>query len=82
MPGIAFGIEILAEIEAQERRFIFFVDDNFLSDHRAAKEFLRALVPLRIRWVSQASIDMTDDPELMDLLEASGCRGLLSSNLP
>ncbi|MHC5211443.1 MAG: B12-binding domain-containing radical SAM protein [Planctomycetota bacterium] len=67
--------EILAEIEAQDRRFIFFVDDNFLSDHRAAKEFLRALVPLRIRWVSQASIDMTQDAELMDLLAASGCMG-------
>jgi radical SAM superfamily enzyme YgiQ (UPF0313 family) len=67
--------EVIAEIEHQERRVIFFVDDNFLSDHEAAKRFLRALVPLRIRWVSQGSIDMTDDPELMDLLEASGCLG-------
>ena len=45
------------------------------SDHEAAKELLRALIPLRIRWVSQASIDMTTDPELMDLMEASGCIG-------
>jgi radical SAM superfamily enzyme YgiQ (UPF0313 family) len=67
--------EILAEIESQERRLIFFVDDNFLSDRAAAKRFLRELVPMRVRWVSQASIDMTDDPELMDLLEASGCLG-------
>jgi hypothetical protein len=67
--------EVLAEIEAQERKLVFFVDDNFLSDHAAAKRFLRELIPLRIRWVSQASLDMTDDPELMDLLEASGCLG-------
>lgn len=67
--------EVLAEIEAQERKLLFFVDDNFLSNHAAAKAFLRELIPLRIRWVSQASIDMTDDPELMDLLEASGCVG-------
>ena len=67
--------EILDEIEAQERKLIFFVDDNFLSDHAAAKRFLRELIPMRIRWVSQASIDMTTDPELMDLLEASGCLG-------
>ncbi|HEX4933335.1 MAG TPA: radical SAM protein, partial [Gemmatimonadaceae bacterium] len=67
--------EVLAEIEAQERRFLFFVDDNFLSDHAAAKAFLRALIPLKVRWVSQGSIDMTDDPELMELLEASGCFG-------
>lgn len=67
--------EVVREIEAQDRRFLFFVDDNLLSDHAAAKAFLRALIPLKVRWVSQASIDMTDDPELMDLLEASGCMG-------
>ncbi len=67
--------DILDEIEAQDRKLIFFVDDNFLSDHQAAKRFLRALIPMRVRWVSQASIDMTGDPELMDLLEASGCLG-------
>lgn len=67
--------EILDEIAAQERKFIFFVDDNFLSDHEAAKRFLRELIPLRIRWVSQASLDMTHDPELMQLLVDSGCLG-------
>lgn len=67
--------EVLDEIENQERRLVFFVDDNFLSDHEAAKLFLRELIPLRIRWVSQASIDMTNDPELMELLAESGCLG-------
>lgn len=67
--------EVLAEIEAQDRRLIFFVDDNLLSNHEAAKAFLRELIPLRIRWVSQASIDMTRDPELMRLLADSGCVG-------
>jgi radical SAM superfamily enzyme YgiQ (UPF0313 family) len=36
---------------------------------------LRELIPLKIRWVSQASIDMTRDLELMELLEESGCLG-------
>ena len=67
--------EVLDEIAAQERRLLFFVDDNFLSDHAAAKAFLRELIPLKVRWVSQASIDMTADPELMSLLEESGCLG-------
>lgn len=67
--------DVLDEIEAQDRKFVFFVDDNFLSNHEAAKLFLRELIPMRIRWVSQASIDMTDDPELMELLEESGCVG-------
>ncbi len=67
--------EVLREIERQNRKFVFFVDDNFLSDHEAAKSFLRELIPMKIRWVSQASLNMTRDPELMELLVASGCAG-------
>ena len=67
--------DVLAEIENQDRKLIFFVDDSFLSNHEAAKEFLRELIPLRIKWVSQATLDMTHDPELMSLLAESGCIG-------
>lgn len=67
--------EVLQEIQSQERKYIFFVDDNFLSNHEAAKQFLRDLIPLKIRWVSQASLDMTGDLELMELLAESGCLG-------
>lgn len=67
--------EVLHEIAQQDRRFLFFVDDNFLSNFAAAKAFLRELAPLKIKWVSQASLDMTNDPELMELLAASGCLG-------
>lgn len=67
--------EVVQEIESQERNLLFFVDDNILSDHEAAKKLFRALIPLRIRWVSQGSIDMTRDRELMDLMVKSGCVG-------
>ena len=67
--------EVIQEIESQERKLLFFVDDNILSDHAAAKELFRALIPLKVHWVSQASIDMTRDPELMRLMVKSGCVG-------
>ncbi|MBC8356192.1 MAG: B12-binding domain-containing radical SAM protein [Planctomycetes bacterium] len=67
--------EVLAEIESQKRKYVFFVDDNFLSDQKAAKQFLRELIPMKIKWVSQASLDMTNDLELMGLLAESGCIG-------
>lgn len=67
--------EILAEIENHGSKAIFFVDDNFLSDHESAKKFLRELIPMKVNWVSQASIDMTKDLELMALLKESGCLG-------
>jgi len=67
--------EVVAEIAAQSRRDLFFVDDNFVADPEAAKELLRALIPLKVRWVSQASLDHTRDPELMRLFVESGCLG-------
>lgn len=69
--------DVIAEVRALRGNIVFFVDDNFVSGHAHAKDLLRALIPLKIRWISQASIDMADDPELMDLIEASGCLGLV-----
>jgi radical SAM superfamily enzyme YgiQ (UPF0313 family) len=67
--------EVVDEIAALPRRHLFFVDDNLVADPEAAKELLRALVPLKVRWVSQVSIDHTRDPEMMRLFVESGCLG-------
>ncbi len=70
--------EVVREIEAREhKQIIFFVDDNILSNFDAAKELFRALIPLKVHWVSQGSIDMTQDHELMDLMVRSGCVGMV-----
>lgn len=71
--------EILAEIEQikHEKKLFFFVDDNITSNLAEAKEFFRALIPLRIRWVSQSSINAAHDDEFLDLLVRSGCQGVL-----
>jgi radical SAM superfamily enzyme YgiQ (UPF0313 family) len=67
--------EVVAEIKSQPRRLVFFVDDNMLCNREQAKALCRELIPLRIHWVSQASIDMTEDAELMQLMAQSGCLG-------
>jgi radical SAM superfamily enzyme YgiQ (UPF0313 family) len=67
--------EVIEEVRAAPRRLFFFVDDNIISDHQAAKDLFRALIPLKIHWVSQASLDMLQDPELMELMMESGCLG-------
>lgn len=62
------------------RRFgqmIFFIDDNITSDLAAAKELMRALIPEKIRWVSQSAINVAFDEEALSLMRASGCQGLL-----
>ena len=67
--------QVLREIENQPRRNLFFVDDNILGDFGAARMLFQELIPLRVRWVSQGSINMTQDEELMDLMARSGCLG-------
>lgn len=70
---------VLAEIAAvrRPRQMIFFVDDNIMSDIDAAKQLMRALIPLKLRWVSQSSINVAYDDEALDLMRRSGCQGVL-----
>jgi radical SAM superfamily enzyme YgiQ (UPF0313 family) len=58
-------------------RLFFFVDDNFAGNLAAAKELLRALIPLKVRWVTQMSINAAHDEEFLALLARSGCAGTL-----
>lgn len=58
-------------------RLFFFVDDNVAARADEARDFYRALAPLGIRWVSQASVHIAHDEELLDLIARSGCAGLL-----
>ena len=38
-----------------------------------AKELFRALIPEGIRWCSQCTVSIAEDPELLDLAARSGC---------
>lgn len=67
--------DVIRELEMLDRKVVFFVDDNITADVNAAKELFRALIPLKIHWVSQSGIDMVKDPELMELMAKSGCLG-------
>jgi len=69
--------EIIDEIKRIKRPLLFFVDDNITSNMDQAKEFFRALIPLKVKWVSQASINAAHDEEFLRLIKASGCQGLL-----
>lgn len=71
--------DVLSELAALKgtRKLFFFVDDNFATHPRKTKEFLRELAPLGVRWVSQMAIPAAHDPELLALMRASGCMGVL-----
>lgn len=68
--------EVAQEVEAMASPLVAFVDDNIAGSPPRAKELFRALAPLGVKWISQASLTMAEDEELMSLAEKSGCVGL------
>jgi radical SAM superfamily enzyme YgiQ (UPF0313 family) len=76
---------LIAELDAlNERKWrgtVFFVDDNFIGNRTALK---REVLPAMIGWLeehghpfdftTEASIDLADDKELMDLMVRAGFR--------
>lgn len=69
--------EVAAEMERTGSRRFFIVDDNIVSQPQKARELCRALIPLGVRWVGQASIHISRDDELLRLMVESGCCGVL-----
>lgn len=69
--------DIIAEIKLLKPIFIFFVDDNICANKSHLKELCKALIPLKIRWASQAALSVAEDDELLDIMAKSGCMQLL-----
>ena len=59
-----------------QERIVWFWDDNLLVKREWAKNLLRELSGLNKWWLTQASIDIVKDRELLDLMERSGCIGI------
>lgn len=57
-------------------RHIAFLDDNVAGDPDRAARLFEALVPERIAWMSQATLDLAADERLLALAARSGCRVL------
>jgi len=74
--------QLLAELEALVDRgwrdMVFIVDDNFIGDRRRTKVLLRALIEWRERtqapvgFLTEASVNLADDPELCELMVRAG----------
>jgi len=68
---------VVEEIRRDKLKFLLFADDNITANADKAKELFHALIPLKIKWAGQASIEMVKDSELLELMKRSGCLGQL-----
>jgi radical SAM superfamily enzyme YgiQ (UPF0313 family) len=69
-------IEDVRRIKALGGTNLLFLDDNPIADVEAAKELFRRLIPEKIKWSSQCTIEIARDAELLDLAARSGCVAL------
>jgi radical SAM superfamily enzyme YgiQ (UPF0313 family) len=52
---------------------IFIADDNIIANIPFARQLFTALKPLNIKWTCQASINLSQHDDLMDLMREAGC---------
>jgi len=74
--------QLLAELQALVdlgwNRSVFMVDDNFIGNQRNVKRLLRVLGPWMaergypFRFTTEASVNLAEDPELMELMVEAG----------
>ncbi|MDO5096597.1 MAG: radical SAM protein [Peptostreptococcaceae bacterium] len=57
------------------RKFML-LDDNIMSDRNYMMELLDYIIPFRMQWMSQCSIEIGKDDELLKKLAKSGCTTL------
>ena len=68
--------DVIREIKMTSSRHIMFIDDNFAGNPKWTKEFLKAIMPMKLKWQAAVSINAAKDPELLDLMRRSGCQSL------
>lgn len=68
---------VIDEIKRKKSKYLFITDDNLMQNREKTIELLKALIPLKIKWVSQMSIDVAKDDEMLALMKKSGCMAVL-----
>ncbi len=73
---------VIQEMRSIREKLVLVVDDNLIGTTAAhvgrAKELFRAIAKAKLgkKWVCQATINMADDEELLDLAAKAGCCGV------
>ena len=69
--------DVIEEIKSLKSKRILFLDPSPTSNRAYAKDFYKALIPLKIQWAGLCTTDVCEDEELFDLMIKSGCIGIL-----
>ena len=70
--------DVLDDVKHIRQRFFIFVDDNLMADREYAAALFKALIPLKKLWITQSTLSVANDPELIKLASKAGCRGIFA----
>lgn len=65
--------KVVAQIQATGSKNLWFPDATLTANPRKARELLQALIPLKVRWLGQITLNVAKDEAMLDLLAESGC---------
>ena len=68
--------DVVTEIQSMNAKKVFIVDDIINGHPGHARELMEALIPLKIRWGGQGTINIANDEEMLRLARDSGCVSL------
>ena len=69
-------VEDFRVIKSLGGKKVLILDDNPIGNISYAKELFRALIPMKMAWASQCTINIARNKEVLDLAARSGCRTL------
>ena len=73
---------VVEEIKMIPEKYVLFTDDNLIGTSREnvahAKSLFRAMIAANLgkKWIAQATVNMADDVELLELAARAGCVGI------
>jgi len=70
---IDYVIKSVLKVKELGYRNITIIDDSIGSDVKHLKELCEELIPLKINWMSQCTINIAEHADALDLMAKSGC---------
>jgi radical SAM superfamily enzyme YgiQ (UPF0313 family) len=64
---------VVKRIKEVGSKNLWFPDATLTANPQKARELFQALVPLKVRWLGQITLNIAKDEAMLDLLAASGC---------
>lgn len=65
--------DVVNQMKENQKRLYIFIDENFGNDIEKTSELARLMIPLKVKWAAQMSVNSLQNHDFVKLLAKSGC---------